>query len=243
MAVHLQHFPMSPSSTPNPAMTQTSQWPWKTVYPKEPHLKKPFFIFLLVMSQPSFAQLCDGGRIDDIKSIFESDSLPSADELRLGLTNAAYNGLADLETYSIVTDDELLVRWLMDHGADPNLRGHRGATPLSTASLSPNVAVIDLLVSYGAELDPRALFNAMSRRGQGGIPIMRALIRHGIDINFNGRERGTPLHWAVHINDIEKLRLLLDHGADRSIKDILGATPWDQAKELGRVDMYDLLQE
>lgn len=79
--------------------------------------------------------------------------------------------------------DEACVRWFLDRGADPNKQSDRGFTPLASAALYPSTTVIELLISHGAKLDPDALVSAIDHRGRGGLPVMRCLIDHGIDVN------------------------------------------------------------
>lgn len=51
----------------------------------------------------------------------------------------------------------------------------------------------------------------------------RLLIRRGARLNYTGRIDGlTPLHAAVLLNDAELAKLLLDHGADLSMKNKAG---------------------
>ncbi|KAK0105328.1 hypothetical protein ONS95_004291 [Cadophora gregata] len=145
----------------------------------------------------------------------------------------------------LAIDSETKVRWLLDHGADPNVTGEKYASPLATAALEPLSPVFDVLISHGAKLDPYALFLAMRPRGKGGIPVMEYLIDRGIDINAVRPEAGTPLHYAVSLgsNGREKLELLLRRGADKSVRDMSGMTPAELAKQKGCLDLLVILGE
>ena len=147
-----------------------------------------------------------------------------------------------------MVDNETCVRWFLEHGADPNRRGSRNATPLASAALYPSTTVLELLLSHGAELDPEALLSAIDRRGQGRVPAMRVLIDHGMDVNTPGKAHGSPLHYAVYVAGVDQTRFLLDKGADRSAKDILGQTPVEMAKERmtrskDAMTVYEILSE
>jgi ankyrin repeat protein len=109
-------------------------------------------------------------------------------------------------------------------------RAIKGFTPLASAANFHSITTIELLISHGAKLDPKALSSAMSHRGKGGLPVMRCLIDHGIDVNASLRPHGSPLHYAVYIAGPKQTRLLLNNGADRSIKDANGRTPVEHAK-------------
>jgi len=142
-----------------------------------------------------------------------------------------------------VVDNETCVKWFLEHGADPNLRGRRGATPLATAALRPSTIVLQLLISYGAELDPQALYSAISHRGQGTVQVMSCLIDRGVDVNAPSPQWRTPLLYAVRLRDKERVRLLLDKGADRTIKNVDGQTPAEIAKSMGQMELYEMLTE
>lgn len=65
------------------------------------------------------------------------------------------------------------------------------------------------------------------------------LIRYGADVNSRCWERSqTPLHIACEYGDIEMVRTLLYHGADRYAMDSHGITPYTYADSTG---CYDVL--
>jgi hypothetical protein len=146
----------------------------------------------------------------------------------------------------MVMTSEKCAKWLLDHGADPNIRFHKSGPPLATAALEPlssSQPVLDLLISYGAELDVSALLSAMKPRGKGGIPVMQYLVDRGIDVNGICPPWGTPLHFAVIIGSMEKVEFLLEKGADPTIRNVRDMTPADIAAENGRVDIVEVLSK
>ena len=70
---------------------------------------------------------------------------------------------------------------------------------------------------------------------------MKFLVNHAVDVNAFRKQGDTPLDWAVRIRDSEKVKLLLESGADGTIKDVRGLTPAEAAKEIGRMDLYEIL--
>lgn len=90
---------------------------------------------------------------------------------------------------AVKTDNPQAVQFLLDHGANANDPGEDGSvlTPIYlTKSNRPN-------------------FEA----------VMNALIKGGADVNYHLSESGTtPLMYAIQRNDLEKVKYLLDHGAD-----------------------------
>jgi ankyrin repeat protein len=50
----------------------------------------------------------------------------------------------------------------------------------------------------------------------------------------------TPLHWAAARGEGEVVKVLLEAGADGSLKDGDGKTPFDKAKSDGRLEDKDL---
>lgn len=136
--------------------------------------------------------------------------------------------------------DERRTRWLLEHGADPNVKGERNSSALSSASTHSSTAVLDLLISYGANIETQALISAMGPRSDGGLPIMRYLIDHGVNINGVDPSKGTPLHYAVRLGRMDKVKLLVERGADLSIK-FYEQTPAEFALEEEELEIHHFL--
>jgi ankyrin repeat protein len=96
-----------------------------------------------------------------------------------------------------------IARYLLAHGADPNIGDRAGTTPLFLAC-----------------------------RPNGEVETVRLLLQHKAQINVRDRQGDTPLHEAVgnveydeEPGNPEIVRLLLAHGANTRLKNKLGYTP------------------
>jgi ankyrin repeat protein len=140
------------------------------------------------------------------------------------------------------------VKKLLDRGFDVNY-GFQGDTALSNAAERNHEQIVELLLSYGADVnigdplggaaknaneklvrlllergaDPNSLGNAV--RGH-NVEIVKLLLDHGADINRKVDEnRRTPLHIAVKSGVEEIVVLLIKNGADVNAKKSQGMTP------------------
>lgn len=125
------------------------------------------------------------------------------------------------------------VKWFLDNGADPNTRScipldqsiryharsWEGFTALSVATTNFHTDVPILLIARGADLDPEAIYSAISTRGkkhsESALRMMRCLLDHGMDVNAPSERHGSPLNFAIQKGNKERVQLLLDYGADR----------------------------
>jgi len=89
--------------------------------------------------------------------------------------------------YAVLNNYLPLVEWLHAHGADPNVRGRNGDTPLHTAIISDHTP------------DYR---------------VMRTLLRMGADVNAGADYGDTPLHRAAYLGITDKIRFLIENKAD-----------------------------
>ncbi|KAL8898433.1 MAG: hypothetical protein Q9207_006700 [Kuettlingeria erythrocarpa] len=141
-----------------------------------------------------------------------------------------------------VIDNEELVKWLLDQGVKlpaPDLRRSRHI--LNTAAASSSVAVFDLMIEHGATRENSIPLHTTAGSGRGGdrIPMMTHLIDIGYDINGTDDGKwpcwnGTPLHYALKAQSLEKVEFLLQKGADpyRLYKGC--GTPFSVAESLAR---------
>lgn len=142
------------------------------------------------------------------------------------------NVVSTCRLYSYATHNLAILTWLLEHGADPNVRDRSRQTPLSHAAGCAGASAIELLFLHGARIDNNSLHKAIRRRrGHGSqsqkISILRCLLGHGADINAQEDriERPymsqvrltykdiTPLHEAMERGDQEVIQFLLENGA------------------------------
>lgn len=106
-------------------------------------------------------------------------------------------------------------------GADPNRCSPRGASPLIRAIASAreeDPSLIELLLAYGAKLEPHLLFKAIAPRLRQGEFMTKYLLAKGLDINTTHEKWGTPLHRAIDASKLSMIKLLVDAGADRTAR-------------------------
>ncbi len=138
-----------------------------------------------------------------------------------------------------IAHHEALTRLLLDYGADPNDE----ETPYHAAEQYDLGAVKALLES--GRLNKDSLTTLLLRKGDwhdtDGIKL---LLQYGADPNEMTRWGASALHHVLkRDNRIENVTLLLDHGANPSLKDSSGRSATAIAAHRGRGDVLRLLQE
>ncbi len=132
--------------------------------------------------------------------------------------------------------------------ADLDLPIPTRATPLVRAAACGEVRIIDALIDRGARVDQQCGCNAQERPLWAAIVTGREaaasrLLERGADPNATGPARHTPLHVATMRNRADLVRLLIEHGASRELRDRDGRTAADWASEKHFNELVSLLDE
>lgn len=174
----------------------------------------------------------------------------------VGLQDSPIGSVSDANAASITLNfcraamfSDRLTSWLLDQGADPNQRAYYDITLLSFAVQYAPLSVILLLLRRGGDVRKgQMLHSAVNRNAPDQLAIIDLLLARGAPINaleFENdafswkkcRDRdsalGTALHEAVMRSKVDAVRLLLDRGADRTLKDSKGRTAFSYAAERG----------
>ena len=107
--------------------------------------------------------------------------------------------------------------FLMEKGMNPNTMSWHHVTILHDMAQKGNIKKAELLVKYGAEIDPvdeeyqSTPLGMAARWGQ--IEMVEYLISIGADLNKSGAAWSTPSAWARKKGHSEIEKLLKDHGA------------------------------
>lgn len=140
------------------------------------------------------------------------------------------------------------LRWILQHGAElnvvsnPRLVGSCAdcVTPFSEAALDGHTPSMEILLEFGAELDPLAVFYAIRWRRRTK-ETLRFLVEKGADVNALARKWGTPLFYAVHWSNRDAVEVLLECGADPDVVWI-GMTAAESARRYERVELAEMLE-
>lgn len=143
----------------------------------------------------------------------------------------------------------LMTRLLFAHGADPNVVFPVARdTILNCVCARAYLPVALEIVNNGANLDFQnsndgcsALYWAVMCSNPA---LINALLDHGAnpDLKTWDRKGGlTPLHAAAGTGRYEEAKILVERGADLSIRNAKGLTPLDRARKSNSLDMVELL--
>lgn len=146
-----------------------------------------------------------------------------------------------------------LVKWLLDHGADPNANlVSLTRSALDVAVIHASTEVAGLLLQHGAET--KGVNSLKLAAAYGRLDMIPFLLDHGVGIDeipeneyITDAEReaglGTALHEAAKSGQASAVSLLLDRGADPGIKDSRGKTALECAKELDDLAVVKAFQK
>jgi len=132
-----------------------------------------------------------------------------------------------------------VVRILLANGADVNVRDQTGETPMSTAKMHKDTAMMDILKQAPAIPRKDTIFRAC---GDGDLNRVKTLLKEDPHVaNVTNPFGRTPLHFAVLADSNELVALLLEKGADANVKDKNGETALHLAASLCRPEIVKLL--
>lgn len=145
-----------------------------------------------------------------------------------------------------------IVRLLIGKGADVNAVDFDGDDPLHHAVIRGDIGLVELLLQNGADVNNscEGSFTALSWAILKNDPEMvMYLISKGADVNMKGAGGMTPLMQTVSLwsentvpgNKEKIIRLLLDNGADLSVKNNRGNTAYDEAVKAGFSELTAIL--
>jgi len=136
---------------------------------------------------------------------------------------------------NVVARSRPALKWLLDHGMDPNLPADRFITGIR-GNMTPMNAVVyespytegqietmEMLLEYGAVLDRYVLYNAIrwNRRGGNGHhdpAVLQWLVDHGAGEDLPFRHGHMLLSLPVSRKNLALVRFFLENGADTTLK-------------------------
>jgi len=194
---------------------------------------------------PPLHYACQYGKFEAVKLLVEGGA-----NVNLQYSNQKYTPLVA----AFITPDykKSIVKYLLENGADPLLSTTRGEnlfTELGFADVQFANEIITILHNQGAferaeQKDKNILFDHACRGG--ALMVMEFVLSNNY-VNINAIiDNQTFLMRTVRFNvykGVETVELLLNNGADKTIKDNNGKTALDIAIEKDLQDIIPLLQD
>ena len=120
--------------------------------------------------------------------------------------------------WAVNHQDTSLVRYLVEHGANPEVKDNRGRTPLVHAISTDQAGMVELLVRLGADVntrDKREQTPLMLAAAGGDTALVRLLVENGADVNATTRDGISAInfHPADPEANAEIQRILIGAGA------------------------------
>ena len=114
-----------------------------------------------------------------------------------------------------------IMRWMLNHGADPNAREDRRWTPLHLATRNTQLEAVQVLIEHNADINSQntvgetPLYTAILHYYPEGaiVDVVQRLLELGADANACDHDQSTPLHQASSEGFLEAARVLLSYGA------------------------------
>lgn len=160
---------------------------------------------------------------EEMLTILHED--PSLIEARTGLGETALH-------YLSVENQYRAVKALVEAGAQINTLNECGGSPLSEAASLGYVELVEYLLSQRAQLQlPGQGEPTLHEAVRGGnYEVVKRLLAAGAIVNEQNDLKETPLHLVADEEEkLDILKLLLESGADPTIKRIFDETPLDIA--------------
>lgn len=148
--------------------------------------------------------------------------------------------------YAIRHGRTIVVRRLIDAGADVSIPSEKQHVPLAFAVERPELELTQMLLDAGADPNAHHRPNGVPlvyAARVGNVEAMRLLIERGADVNAAGHEGDTPIFHAAAKGSVEACKLLVEHGAEISPRSDEWATPIMWASGHGQIETTRFLIE
>ncbi|KAF6237775.1 hypothetical protein HO173_003976 [Letharia columbiana] len=154
--------------------------------------------------------------------------------------------------WATLTNHIPLATYLLDHGADVNRDlQNRVYRPLAKAAEKNSVAMIELFIRYGAQMDRSGALIVAAEHGN--LEAVRCLVSHGADINLIRKsdtdlymktgEEDSALHKAVRGGHEDVVAFLVESGARLGLRDHQGNDALMMAVKMNSAELFQIIYD
>lgn len=192
------------------------------------------------------AVLSNAGSYEDFFSALQNDQVKVVSSLlnrgfdpnTVNLT--AEPALLNALNVGALTSAEVLIR---HPKINVNVRNAHGETPLMLACLKGQVPLAKLLISRHADINQPGWTPLHYAATGGHLELIQLLLEESAYIDAESPNGTTPLMMAARYGSAKATQLLINEGADLQIRNQLGLTAWDFAKQGNRPDALEIISK
>jgi ankyrin repeat protein len=127
------------------------------------------------------------------------------------------------------------VRIALDHGVRQDVFEPFKGYPIHRACQQGHLEIVRELVRRGCKVNKigaqrETPLHSCARSWEPTVRIAEFIIQQGCRVDARNTYGDTPLSLAAFYDNVDIVRVLLSHGADRSLRNKIGKTPLDEAK-------------
>ncbi|XP_022771055.1 uncharacterized protein LOC111314196 [Durio zibethinus] len=165
--------------------------------------------------------------------------------LNKAISGCSENQLTWLLKSAVVSGEPNLVCSLIVHGGDLNDKDTKGRSLISLAVEAGNFEVVNVLISYGCEIDNSVDHVLHYAAAIDRVDLIDFLLRAYKNVNLDSVDLcgRTPIHIAASYGYTEMIRFCLTVGGNPEVLDINRCTPLHLAAQEGHLDAVACLLE
>ncbi|MDQ3060708.1 MAG: ankyrin repeat domain-containing protein [Pseudomonadota bacterium] len=202
-------------------------------------LRKLFCLLLFT----GFSVAHAGSYDDFFRAIQQDDSEKIRHLLNRGFDASTVDAKGQYGLYIALSDGTLkAARTLIDWPkTDVNQVNLKGESALMLAALKGHLALADLLIKKGADVNKTGWTPLHYAASAGHLPVIRLLLDNSAYIDAESPNGSTPLMMAAMYGTPDAVNLLLQQGADPTLKNQQGLTALQFAQRGNRSDSVEII--
>jgi len=199
------------------------------------------FVFIVIFSISNWTVA--GSYEDFFKAIAEDQPAKVSALLARGLDPNTVNPEGVHALFLAVNSDALQVANVLIHWPKTKVewRNSKDESPLMMASIKGHAQLVKWLIAKDADVNKTGWTPLHYAASGAKTKIIEILLEHSAYIDAESPNGSTPLMMAAMYANADCVRLLLDSGADPTLKNQLGLSAADFANQAGRDDSLALI--
>lgn len=188
--------------------------------------------------------LCHAGSFDDFfRAIKQDDAVTVNTLLQRGFDVNTTNAQGEHALVLALREPSLKVLDVLIHWPKVNIevRTANDESPLMLAAIKGLTSVCEELIAKDADVNKPGWTPLHYAATHGHLDVIRLLLKHHAYIDAQSPNGTTALMMAAHYGTPQAVQLLLEAGADATLKNKLGLTAVDFAHKGGRRDSAEII--